>query len=84
MLSKVFFAKNNKDYRDVERIARATNGQFILVEKESQIPEAIRTIREKIQKAEAPKQKPEKQFKPEKSLLFGLYKEIMSDAKTDF
>ena len=79
-----FFAKNNKDYRDVERIARATNGQFILVEKESQIPEAIRTIREKIQKTEAPKQKPEKQFKPEKSLLYGVYKEIMSDAKTDF
>ena len=81
---KGFFNKNFQDYSDVERIAKATNGQFILVEKESQIPEAIRTIREKIQKAEAPKQKPEKQFKPEKSLLFGLYKEIMSDAKTDF
>lgn len=81
---KGFLIKNFQDFSDVERIAKATNGQFVLVENESQIPEAIRTIREKIQKAEAPKQKPEKQFKPEKSLLFGLYKEIMSDAKTDF
>ena len=75
---------NERGYTDVERIARATNGQFILVENESQIPEAIRTIRIKILQAEAPKQKPEKQFKPDKSLLYGLYKEIMSDAMTDF
>ena len=76
--------KNVQDYRDVERIARATNGEFILIENKKQIPIAVSKIQEKILKAETPKQKPRNDFQPDKTLLNTLYKEIMMNAFTDF
>lgn len=76
--------KNVQNYKDVERIAKATNGLFVLIENESQIPAALRKIRAKMQMAEAPRKKSDPDFAPEKNLLYTLYKEIMSDAVTGF
>ena len=76
--------RNNQDYRDVERIAKATNGQFVVVDNRSKMPAAIRIIREKLLKSETPKQQPQKGFAPDKNLLYTFYKEIMSEASTGF
>lgn len=76
--------KNTQYYSDVERIAKATNGQFILIEDKSQIPDAIRQIKGAILKREMPNHQPEKGFEPDKNLINSLYNEIMSDAMKDF
>ena len=73
---------NRNDFSDVERIAKATNGLFFLIENESQISEAIHKVKEHILKAGSPKRQLDKGFKPNKVLLYRLYKEIMSDVKT--
>ena len=79
-----FVMKNNQDFSDVERIAKATNGQFVLVENKKQIPAAIHQIKKKIMEAEAPKCQQNKDFKPVNGLLYRLYKEVMLEARTTF
>ena len=75
---------NMQDFSDVERIAKNTNGEFILVEKREQIPDAIRRIREKIAKREPSKQQPEDSFKPNEAMLHKLYKKIIREAESNF
>lgn len=75
---------NIQDFSDVERIAKNTNGEFILVENKGQIPDAIRRIKEKIAKREPSKQQPEDSFKPNEAILHRLYKKIMKEAESDF
>lgn len=76
--------KNSQDFSDVERIAKATNGLFVLVEDKSLVPAAVRMISKNRQKGATPNRQPEKGFAPDKNLLNSLYKGIISDAKTDF
>ena len=76
--------RNDTNYSDVERIAQKTNGQFLLIENESQIPKALSLINSKLQKAEVPHQSPEKDFRPNRTLLYTLFEEIMSDAMNGF
>lgn len=75
---------NRQDFSDVERIAKNTNGEFILVENKGQIPDAIRRIKEKIAKREPSKQQPEDSFKPNEAILHRLYKKIIKEAESDF
>lgn len=74
----------NQNFNDIERIAKATNGSFILVKDAKQITDVIRKIKEKRQKNETPKQLPFKSFVPDRNLLNTMYNEIIMDAKTDF
>lgn len=75
---------NMQDFSDVERIAKNTNGEFILIENREQIPDAIRRIREKIAKREPAKQQSEESFKPNEAILHRLYKKIIKEAESDF
>ena len=76
--------KNYMDFSDVERISKATNGLFLLIEDQSQLYSALCEVKEKLQKNEVPKQLPEKDFSPNQSLLNTLYKEIVLDSQTKF
>ena len=75
---------NTQKYDDVERIAKATNGLFFLVENEEDIPDAIAMIKEKYMKNEMTKERPEKGFAPDNYILYKMYKEIWSDAESPF
>lgn len=75
---------NMQDFSNVERIAKNTNGEFILIENREQIPDAIRRIREKIAKREPAKQQSEESFKPNEAILHRLYKKIIKEAESDF
>lgn len=76
--------KNTQNFSNLQRIAKNTNGAFILIENKSQIPAAIRKIKEKRLKSEVPNQQPEKGFHPQKTILYTLYKEIMMEAESEF
>ena len=76
--------KNEQNFADVERIAKSTNGMFVLVEKEKDISDALRKIREQLRKKGILQLQPEKGFAPNKSMLNSLYNRILRDARTDF
>ena len=82
--SKTLVIKNNIDYNDVKRMAKATDGMFILIENKNQIAEAVRKIARQIDKASLSEQIPDKNFRPRKELLYRLYKRIMEDSEKDF
>lgn len=76
--------KNIQNLGDVKRIAKATNGAFIVIEDKKQIATAIRKVKEVLLKGEMPKRKPNKDFRPEATILSRLYEVIMMNSETDF
>jgi hypothetical protein len=76
--------KNNQNLEDVERIAKATNGSFIVIEDKKEIATAIRKVKETLLKGETPKRKPNKDFRPEAPILSRLYEDIMMNSETVF
>ena len=73
-----------QDFTDVERIAKNTNGEFIVIENKDQIPDAVQKIRKKIAKRETTIQQPEDSFKPNEAILQALYKRIITQAESNF
>lgn len=76
--------KNIQNLGDVKRIAKATNGAFIVIEDKKQIATAIRKVKEVLLKGEMPKRKPNKYFRPEATILSRLYEVIMMNSETDY
>ena len=76
--------KNTQDFSDVERIARETNGTFVLIENQKQIDRAIAVVRKSVQKKNRPIRQPDKDFVPNPYLLYNLYKEIESLSLSNF
>ena len=76
--------ENIQNLGDVKRIAKATNGAFIVIEDKKQIATAIRKVKEVLLKGEMPKRKPNKDFLPEATILSRLYEVIMMNSETDF
>lgn len=75
---------NRQNVDDVERIAKATNGTFIVIEDKKQIASAVRKIKENLRKSEAPTRKPDNDFRPEAPMLSRLYEVIMMNSETVF
>lgn len=76
--------KNPQDFNDVEEIAKATNGIFILIENKEQIPEAISRVKDQILHGQPPIQEPNYDFHPDNELLNRLYKGILLESETEF
>ncbi len=76
--------KNQQDLESMKRIAKATNGIFIMIENKEQIPNAIQDLMQKLQKDESPNLKPDKDFKPNQEMLYRFYEKIISESKSDF
>lgn len=75
--------KNIQNLGDVERIAKATNGAFIVIEDKKQIANAIRKVKEHIAKSPLPNRKPDDDYAPNLNLLNLLYKEIEKESETE-
>ena len=76
--------KNLQEFCDVKRIARNTNGEFVLVDSDSQIQNALRKIKSKIANRESPLQQEDDDFNPDETLLNSLYNEIESSTRLKF
>ncbi|MBO4530208.1 MAG: BatD family protein [Paludibacteraceae bacterium] len=76
--------KNRQDLEPLKKIAKATNGMFIMIENKEQIPTAIQDLMQKLQKNESPNLKPDKSFKPNQEMLYKFYEKIISESKSDF
>ena len=75
---------NQQDLEPLKRIAKATNGIFIMIENKEQIPNAIQDLMQKLQKDESPNLKPDKSFNPKQEMLYKFYEKIISESKSDF
>ncbi len=76
--------KNQQDLEPLKRIAKATNGIFIMIENKEQISNAIQDLMQKLQKDESPNLKPDKSFNPKQEMLYKFYEKIISESKSDF
>ncbi|MBO7635406.1 MAG: BatD family protein [Paludibacteraceae bacterium] len=76
--------KNQQDLEPLKKIAKATNGIFIMIENKEQIPNAIQNLMQKLQKDESPNLKPDKSFNPSQEMLNVFYEMIISESKSDF
>ena len=75
--------KNNQDLKEIQEIAKATNGIFVRIEKASQIPEALREIKNSVLKKQYPIKRPNRIFIPNKIMRDMLFKEIWEDANRE-
>ena len=75
---------NQQDLEPLKKIAKATNGIFIMIENKEQIPNAIQNLMQKLQKDESPNLKPDKSFNPSQEMLNVFYEMIISESKSDF
>lgn len=74
---------NRQNLNDVERIAKATNGIFMVIENEKQISQAIRKLKEQGGK-KPPMKTPSNEFCLEKGMLYRLYESIIKSSETEF
>ena len=80
----VYKIANEQDLTRVEMISRATNGIFMCIASKEQIPFAVRKIKESLINGRTPTLSPDEGFDPNPALLFILFEEILSEAKTQF
>lgn len=73
--------ENGQNLDEIREIATATDGVFVQVCNETQLPEAILQIQNAISYGKRPLKKPAKMFKPDRGMLVKLCKEIYDVSK---
>lgn len=76
--------KPSKDYANLQRIAEATNGLFLVIDDPKQIQDAVNKTKEAMANGLIPERHPEDDFSPNPILLNTIYKELLKDATTPF
>lgn len=66
---------------DLQRIAEATNGEFIQVEHTGQIPDAVKRIKDAIKADKRPTRGADKGFKPDPDILNELFNKLWREYK---
>ena len=80
----VYKIANEQDLTWVEMISRATNGFFMSIANKEQFPFAIRKIKESLINGRTPILSPDEGFDPNPALLYILFEEILTEARTQF
>lgn len=74
-------ANKQRNMEDLQRIAEATNGEFIQVEHIGQIPDAVKRIKNAIKADKRPTRGADKRFKPNPDILNGLFNKLWREYK---
>ena len=82
--SASIMSKNRQDFTNIERLAKATNGMFLLIEEEKQIPTSVRKAVQHILKEPSSMDNTCDDFHFVTELLHHYYKEITIESESDF
>ncbi len=74
-------ANKQRNMEDLQRIAEATNGEFIQVEHTGQIPDAVKRIKDAIKADKRPTRGADKGFKPDPDILNELFNKLWREYK---
>ena len=76
--------KNSQDFTKIERLAKATNGMFLLIENKNQIPPSVGKAIKHILEEPSLMDNANRDFHFVTELLHNYYKDILTESESDF